>query len=76
MNTKNLTSQIAKTVNHLTIKNLPAELVELSEKDLQQVVGGREPIITILIIGFPDSNPRQTDSIFQPAPCNHYSLIK
>jgi bacteriocin-like protein len=47
MNKKSLMSQMVNLDNYLTIKDLPAELVELSEKDLQQVVGGRDPIITI-----------------------------
>jgi bacteriocin leader peptide (microcyclamide/patellamide family) len=43
MNKKNLISQMVNPVNHLTINNLPAELVELSEENLQQVVGGKKP---------------------------------
>ncbi len=33
-------SQMAQPINRLIIKDLSAELVELSENDLQQLIGG------------------------------------
>jgi len=40
MKKKNLTPQIAKSVNCLSIQDLPVELVELSDEALSQVYGG------------------------------------
>jgi hypothetical protein len=37
---KNLLSQTTRLGKHITIQDLPAQLVELVKKDLQQIVGG------------------------------------
>ena len=50
-------SQMVNPVNPITIQDLSAEVVELSEEDLQQVVGGLRititPIRRPISIGFP-----------------------
>jgi bacteriocin-like protein len=40
MNTKNLMSSSVKPVDHFTRQDFSTGLVELSEKDLQRIVGG------------------------------------
>jgi hypothetical protein len=42
---KNLTPQATPPANIMTIQNLSTEFVELLDKDLQQIVGGRQPSI-------------------------------
>jgi hypothetical protein len=41
MNKKNLTTQMNNSANRLTIKDLPAEMVEMSDEALSQVWGAR-----------------------------------
>jgi hypothetical protein len=40
MDNKNLGPQATRPGKRITIEDLPAQLIELSEKDLQQIVGG------------------------------------
>jgi bacteriocin-like protein len=41
---KNLLSQATRPDKRITIKDLPTQFVELSDKDLQLIVGGGEPV--------------------------------
>jgi bacteriocin leader peptide (microcyclamide/patellamide family) len=43
MHKKNLIPQATQPANRLTIQELPTQFIELSDKDLQQIVGAGEP---------------------------------
>jgi bacteriocin-like protein len=43
MNKKKLLSQSTQPSNRITIQDVPTQFVELSDKDLQQIVGAGEP---------------------------------
>jgi bacteriocin-like protein len=43
MSKKKLLSQSTQPSNRITIQDVPTQFVELSDKDLQQIVGGSEP---------------------------------
>ena len=40
---KNVIPQAIQTASRITIQDLPTQFVELSDKNLQQIVGAREP---------------------------------
>jgi bacteriocin leader peptide (microcyclamide/patellamide family) len=44
MHKKNLIPQTTQPTNRLTIQELPTQFIELSDKDLQQIVGAGEPV--------------------------------
>jgi bacteriocin-like protein len=44
MDKQNLLSQAIRPSKHITVQDLSTHLIELSEKDLQQIVGGGEPV--------------------------------
>ena len=46
MHKKNLVSQAKQPVNRITIQDLPIQFAELSDKDLQQIVGAGQPAST------------------------------
>jgi bacteriocin-like protein len=44
MHKKNLTPQATQAANRITIQDVATQFVELSDKDLQQIVGAGEPV--------------------------------
>jgi bacteriocin-like protein len=47
MSKKNLLSQVTPPGKHITIQDVATQFVELSDKDLQQIVGAGEPTSSI-----------------------------
>jgi COMC family. len=43
MDKKKLLSQATRPSKHITVQDLPTQFVELSNKDLQQIVGAGQP---------------------------------
>jgi bacteriocin-like protein len=48
MHKKKLLSQAVQPTNGITIQDLSTEFTELSDKDLQQIIGGGEPTSTLI----------------------------
>jgi hypothetical protein len=44
MDKKNFLSQVTRPSKRITIQDLPTQFVELSDKDLQHIVGAGEPV--------------------------------